>query len=280
MNDKISIADLAALITAAGITIYVLGLVGLAVSIRLRFRTDLPTAWYAVSLLPRTIVAGQGVRIWLGWPIVLTLVVLAATLVSEALWKPEHLYLGIVIVVAFVDIFIRAPASMRRYFRLRSVPHTASSITWVLRQLLKVVVGTWVMVLGAVIMTLAAFLITQQEAPAGSALFTSIAAAIGDNRAFGILLLFVGSFIVGVPVATLISPPLPLVKITPPEAARAGMLPPPIEGHLVAHSNGFWHLFDKNNELLSIPDDRVSSVRIASKTERGRLLRFLVPKDK
>jgi hypothetical protein len=34
------------------------------------------TAWYAVSLLPRTVVAGQGVRTWVQWPLLLTAIML------------------------------------------------------------------------------------------------------------------------------------------------------------------------------------------------------------
>ena len=64
MDNAIGIAQLATLLTAAGVAIYVLGLVGLALSINLTFTEKWFTAWYAVSLMPRTVVAGQGVQIW------------------------------------------------------------------------------------------------------------------------------------------------------------------------------------------------------------------------
>lgn len=56
------LADLAALTTIAGVMIYVLGLIGLAIPIRRDFTCDLSMAWYAVSLAPKTVVASQGVR--------------------------------------------------------------------------------------------------------------------------------------------------------------------------------------------------------------------------
>src|SRR5215212_8013740 len=64
MDKTISIAQLATLLTAAGVALYVLGLIGLAVSVYRTFAETWATAWYAVSLMPRTVVAGQGVRIW------------------------------------------------------------------------------------------------------------------------------------------------------------------------------------------------------------------------
>src|SRR5215208_8151257 len=79
MNDSIGIGDLAAILTTLGVTIYVLGLIGIAVPIRRTFTEDLSTAWYTVALIPRTVVAGQGVRIWVRWPLVLTLLLLCST---------------------------------------------------------------------------------------------------------------------------------------------------------------------------------------------------------
>jgi hypothetical protein len=67
----IGVADLAAVLTAAGVTIYVLGLTGIYISTRRELRHT-STAWYVTSLVPRTVVAGQGVRIWLGLPLFIT----------------------------------------------------------------------------------------------------------------------------------------------------------------------------------------------------------------
>jgi hypothetical protein len=69
MDTPISIANLLTYLTTSGVAIYVVGLVGLAITMRLELTDDISTAWYAVALLPRTIVAGQGVRIWLRWTV-------------------------------------------------------------------------------------------------------------------------------------------------------------------------------------------------------------------
>ena len=79
----IGIAELAALVTVAGVSIYVAGLLGLAIAIRLRLTDDIETAWYAVTLLPRTAVAGQGVKIWLTWPLPIVVVLVVLDIVAE-----------------------------------------------------------------------------------------------------------------------------------------------------------------------------------------------------
>jgi hypothetical protein len=65
VDSSIGIGDLVGIITVAGVAVYVLGLVGLSVTIRFKLTGDLSTAWYVVSLLPRTVVPGQGIRLWL-----------------------------------------------------------------------------------------------------------------------------------------------------------------------------------------------------------------------
>jgi hypothetical protein len=43
--------------------------------------------------------------------------------------------------------------------------------------------------------------------------------------------------------------------------------PQPVVGRLVTHSDGFWHLFDKERNLLSIPDEQVSAVQTFGDTD-------------
>ncbi len=50
-------------------------------------------------------------------------------------------------------------------------------------------------------------------------------------------------------------PPLPKVEIV-----RADGDGGVTTGKLVAHIDGFWHFFDENNLLASVPDDKVTSV--------------------
>jgi len=107
---------------------------------------------------------------------------------------------------------------------------------------------------------------------------------------YKIPLLFAGTFLIGVPRAIVADSPLPQVEITKQVGTtmESSSSLTEVAGHLLAHSDGFWHIFDKNNDLLSIPDDQVSSVRIVSKTDtphiresrRERILRFLGLKAK
>jgi hypothetical protein len=85
-----------------------------------------------------------------------------------------------------------------------------------------------------------------------------------------IMVVFVGAFIVGLPLAVTADPPLLEVRIDmQAEGSTTEGVGESLKGRLVAHSDGFWHLFDDNAILLSIPDDRVISVQIPGRL-RGR----------
>jgi hypothetical protein len=71
------------------------------------------------------------------------------------------------------------------------------------------------------------------------------------------LLFFVGAFFVAIPAADRIEHPLPRVMLI-----GAGEATPKTVGWLIAHSEGYWHLFDSRHVLLSIPDERVTEARI------------------
>lgn len=89
MADSIHIGDLPAVFTVGGVSIYVLGLIGLAIPIDRVFTHDLTTAWYAATLAPKTAVAGQGVRIWVRWPILFTVFWLILALMRATLGLSE-----------------------------------------------------------------------------------------------------------------------------------------------------------------------------------------------
>jgi hypothetical protein len=69
-------------------------------------------------------------------------------------------------------------------------------------------------------------------------------------------------------------PPLLRVKIHTQSLDKPGAAPANLlESHLVAHGDGFWHVFDEHNELLSIPDTQVLAVRTVEKAG------FALPED-
>jgi hypothetical protein len=77
--------------------------------------------------------------------------------------------------------------------------------------------------------------------------------------------LFMGGFLLGVPGAINADPPLPEieVKLNKQDGSTKDGTLPSVSGELVAHSDGFWYLFDKKSkELLSIPDSDVLDTRV------------------
>jgi energy-converting hydrogenase Eha subunit C len=117
VNDTPRIVEIASLLTVAGVSVYVLGLVVLALSIRLFFKSRWDTAWYAVSLLPRTAVAGQGVRIWRGSTLYLLLLWIPAV---AALIGTPFPYLLVITIAAItlvsILIVLRAIQTIRLAF--------------------------------------------------------------------------------------------------------------------------------------------------------------------
>jgi len=69
----LTLAQTAALI--AGAAIYVVGFIGLLWAIYRTITGEVNAALHAVSLIPRTVVAGQGVRIFFGFPLLIVVVV-------------------------------------------------------------------------------------------------------------------------------------------------------------------------------------------------------------
>jgi hypothetical protein len=55
------------------------------------------------------------------------------------------------------------------------------------------------------------------------------------------------------PAAAAKDPPLPTVEINGTDR---------MEGHLLAHSEATWYVFDSEGVLLAIPDDKVETVRV------------------
>ena len=90
------------------------------------------------------------------------------------------------------------------------------------------------------------------------------------------IVVFVGGFIIGLVPAIVATPPLPNVSVKKrPEALKEWDLDPTV-GHLVAHTDGFWHLFNTDNELLSIPDDQVLDVRTVGEAHNPQALGVVV----
>jgi hypothetical protein len=244
MDSSIGIGDLAALLTVVGVSTYVLGLVGLAIPISRRFNTDLSTAWYVVSLLPRTIVAGQGIRIWVQWPFFITVVLLLTKWLISPAEDPLELLVMLTVGNGLL-IYITRRAALRMLARTSTregEDNLQRRIFSGIRR--RIFSANALAVLGVNVVAV------------------SSQSGVGNSPTY-ILWVIAGSFLMGVPIALVADPPLPKVEITkqPGATGEVHSYPTEVEGYLVTHSDGFWHLFDGNNKFLSIPDAQVLQVR-------------------
>jgi hypothetical protein len=270
VDDSIGIGDLATILTVGGVTIYILGLIGLVIPIRRVFTGDLSAAWYAVALIPKTVVAGHGARIWLRLPVVITALALFATTLQALLPKTS----------AFLAVAIYLGALVYMWKRivtpLRSEPPAEVAVSLVM-------VGvflSWLLGSYPVISALYGLTGNQHLLPEigiGTRVgwhvettYHPLVSYLFVERSFivNVLLLLIGGFFYGLPLAISASPPLPEVKVhfIKQEDDNEEENSNPLKGHLLAHADGFWHLFDGKNVLRSIPDAQVLDIRMSPPT--------------
>ena len=278
-----SIGDLATTLTVAGVSISVLGLIGLAIPIRRVYTGDITTAWYAVSLVPKTVVAGQGVRIWLQWPVSIAaaLFVMLAVVRSPVFLLPFRIVsakpnlsaalLYVTIVACAILLFFFGKRYRHLLLSLLKQAPRPSAFKFLLTA-----VGLLVPALaGLALLIISIAMLTSPE------FYDWLDWILPVFYRFpGILVLLTGSFLFGLPFAIWASPPLPEVQIIKhPEDTTEGV-PDKLEGSLVAHSDEFWHLFvdadeahqeqrddtgEKRYDLISIFDEKTLLVRTFGK---------------
>jgi hypothetical protein len=251
LNTSIDIADVLALTTVAGIAVYVVGLIGLAIAIRREFTRDISTAWYVVALLPRTVVAGQGVRIWLVWPV--SLAMLLTALVALIAGHPNLALLIPGLGLAF--------ATLLAFLVLRSTTRTAHlpmDNQWGVGHLVAITAVAGLV--GSIMMSKGTHLIFLTAISAGNLVPDSPS----RNLLVGAVLFTFGGFFVALPGAVVVSDPLPPVRIDMGSGVAC------LDGYLVTHADGFWYFFDEYKELQAIPDAKVFGVRTIEEAEIGR----------
>jgi hypothetical protein len=250
-----------ALITVLGTAIYITGLIALCWPIYRSLTRDPSTGLYAAALVPRTVVAGQGVRIFVGFPLIAALCILIVT--SMARWERELLewILNRPIDAGTVQhqILVGIIATFMALFFIWSVKKLRTE-------------------------GLFDFFFTPLNKPDASAfkLFSIALAAIGaaigarliltaDQVSWGTLFLtlvfFFGAIaLAGVPDAVSIEPPLPKVTVT--ETTKGGEVKN-YEGKLLAHSESHWYVFEetegKEHVLHMIPDDNAEVICVQAK---------------
>jgi hypothetical protein len=262
-----TLVQVSALVTAFAALIYVLGIVALWMPIARAFTNDFSTALYAVSLMSRTVVAGQGVRSLFGPALVITLYLLLYYLLMAVQLE------------LYIRAFDRKPRKwLRRFFNLWLLVVGSLAIGGVLEPYVfppssgpASVPGSENLVLALQIASFALYLFGLtvltvaykfREGNWGWGTFgreyekgSLISSSWWRKKVLPYVVLF-SLFVVlsSFPLAAAQDPPLPQIRVDGTSKT---------EGYLLVHSDGFWYLFDKEGDLLAIPDSEVKTVRIA-----------------
>jgi hypothetical protein len=256
----VGFAEIAALITVGATTIYVLGLVALAWSIHERWNNDAFTTWYALSLIPRTVVAGQGMRLFIGLPTYFTVLVclwwlydLFVYFLSETLKPMSGTAYTILQWGAVLVLFVGYAWLLGKNIgsRLSYKPENPR-YRWLI---FIIVVLSVPLFLGIYVVKVFAIQ-RQEEFPFFTVDWSLLLVAI--------LLLFVWAFFVQLSDATAINPPLPTVEIALSDANQTVL-----EGKLLTHTEGVVYFFDEHHKLTSMPDSKITSVRVREEKRRN-----------
>lgn len=260
----LNLGDMVAILTVAGIAIYVVGLVGLTLALRLRLTDDMSTAWYAVALLPRTSVAGQGVKIWLTWPIPFAALSVLMDSSIMGLTDSEELASSIIekatptLGLAFLSIFlVRVLYSMHKTGRYNQdlIGHF--------------IIATIIAAFGGILMCEGALLVIRAAREAAVPLLDISVRGVLS----GTIVFFIGGFLVGVTGAATVDHPLPRVQVATKHTTIPGELLAPLNEQLyiVAHADGHWHLLDdRSDKLLSVSNELVLAVRTTKDPSAGK----------
>jgi hypothetical protein len=254
------LSGVSAALAAVAVLIYILGLIALGVPIYNLYTHDMSITWHAMSLAPRTTVAGLGVQrlftvpAWV-FAYITVSILLAQLLVVLLRLKGNAVNivgwaLSLVFTVLLNSIFVWWKLSSGillsdTYFSSNGL---TSIISW----------GALIVyALGA--FTVGIELIGQVYYRSGSYL-PGLHDAKKALRAlavwFGIL------FLAGLMQAAIAQPPLPKVEVN---AARGEAT---TKGVLLTHVDGYWYVFgSRSHALIAIPDREVDEIRIPAQQD-------------
>jgi hypothetical protein len=254
------ITQIVALITVLGTAIYFIGLIALCWPIYRRLTRDPSAGLYAAALVPRTVVAGQGVRIFVGFPLMAALFLLIvlsmmrweknivtwvfAGALDDVLVLHQILVGSIAILVTLFFIWfvkrVRTEGLFDFFFTPLNKPDASQfRLSSIVLSALGTAVG------GVLILT----------------------ASDVKGTLFLALVFFFGAIaLASVPDAVSIEPPLPKVRVT--ETTNGGEVKN-YEGRLVGHSEYHWYIFeegeDKEHVLHMIPDGNAEVICVQAK---------------
>jgi hypothetical protein len=279
---SLDIPAIATLITISATTIYVLGLMALGYPVYSRITKNSSTALYVVSVVPRTVVAGHGVRFLLGIPLIWTLLFAAFLSVAQLVYR------AVDVRSSYVEVPI-LDQTITTY--LDALPVIASIIVvLVLLGLHEVLSAAGLYNIFYPYTSLRPIAGGESPRPAAiadqadpqdyagerdlleffapSLLIANVIGCVGGAVGGFILVsegwnweaifealvvIIVINFVANVLVVISIKPPMPKVEVT-----RDGEdTSKPIRGYLLAHSEGLWYIFDDEYKALqTIRDDK------------------------
>ena len=251
----IGFAEAAALITVVGAAIYGLGLLGVAWPIHKRWHNDAATTWYAVSLIPRAVVAGQGMRIFMGFPTIMATSLLIWWLIVFPVLR--LLSVAVSNLAAWsVGIFALLALLAGGYWMLRS--RYRQGIQWLLGPTPEHPRYRW-LIWTTTLLAVPTFFVAGRLAAGAIEVQATFPYITVDSRllVIAITLTFLASSLLQLIDATAIDPPLPTVEITLSDGARTVL-----EGKLLVHLEGVVYFFDEQRKLTSMPDSEITSVQV------------------
>lgn len=268
--EGVTFEEMAASIVVATAAIYLLGLVALCWPIYTKITKDGSAILYAVSVVPKTMIAGHGVRFLVGLPLIWSLLFVAFLSVSQltyedssinfssiipgmpfeeiidktisALYQEIPAIISIAIVLFFLGLHEVARAAGLYDVFYSDVTYTSNASTYTNSKALlipKFALPSFISSLGGAI---------------GAGII--LVAGINGKSTLVALMIFLGANIVANIVAVLsIDPPLPKINITTNGTPKIYTL--------LAHSEGCWYIFDDlHRTLRAIPDDKAEEVEI------------------
>jgi hypothetical protein len=220
----------------AGLTAltYVFGLLALWVPISRTYTHHLITAWHAVSLVPRPVVAGLGVGQLLAVPTlflagVIVLLKVGANSINYALqrWGERALWW---IVGIFSVILTTAVIIIIAQIDITNLPRA------------------WYVLYAAILLALLIqvrryFIPENGHEPRRWVPFAVFVVVLYAGSAMNV---------------ALSAPPLPPIEVS---------ATTPTTGKLLTHTDGFRYVFDQEGDLIAIPDDEVTTVRLPERSD-------------
>lgn len=208
-----------------------------------------------MSLIPRTVVAGQGTRIFIGFPTIMATLLLLWWLIVFPTVRLLSLAVSSLAALAF-NIFALVVLGAGCYWLVRG--KYRQRIQWLLDPKPEFPRYRWLIWI-TVSLAIPTYFVAGRLA-AGAievrAEFPFITVDLGLLLVV-IALTFLASFLLQLIDATAINPPLPTVEIALSDGTGTVL-----EGKLLTHTEGIVYFFDEQRKLTSMPDSEIISVRV------------------